>query len=64
MQDFRAEISKFRGFAIGNDRNGAGLWHQARVGRQHTVHIRPANHFLSVQGRAENRRGIVGAAAT
>ena len=63
MQHLRAEIGEFGGFAIGNFRNCARLGHQPRIGGQHAIHIGPDDDFARVDGRAENRRGVVGAAA-
>ena len=63
MQDLGAEVCELRRFAIGNFGDRARAWHQARIGCQQAVHIRPDDDLVRVERRAQDGRGIIRAAA-
>ena len=63
MQHLGAEIGELGRFAVGNFGNRARLGHEARIGGEHAVHVRPDDDFIGIERRAQDRRGIVGAAA-
>ena len=63
VQHFRAEVGELGGFVVGNFRDGARFGNQARVGGLHAVHVGPDDGFVRAERSAQNRGGIVGAAA-
>ena len=64
MQNLGAKVRQFRGFAIGDFGNRGGARHQSWVGGHQPIHIGPDGHFIGVESRAQDRRRIIGAAAS
>ena len=63
MQHFCAEMGELGSFAIGNFRNSARAGNEARIGGEHAIHVGPDDHFVGCERTAQNRGGIIGAAA-
>ena len=63
MQNFCAEVGQFGGFVVGDFGDGAGFGDQARVGGFYAVYVGPDYGFLGAESGAQDRGGVVGAAA-
>ena len=63
MQHLRSKKGQLCRFAVRDHRNRSRLRHQPRVRRQHAVDVRPDDHFIRIQRRAQNCRRIIRPAA-
>ena len=59
MQNLRSKMRQFGCLAVRDFRDRGRARHQTRVGGHQAVHVRPDDHLICVECRAQNRRGIV-----
>ena len=63
MHDFRAEVSQFGRFLVGNFVEHDRIGHEPRIGAEHAVHVRPDGDGAGIEQRPENRGGKIAAVA-
>ncbi len=63
MDHLGAEVGQFAGLAVAQRRQRHRLGHQARVGRQHAVHVGPDMQFVGFEQRREDGAREVAAVA-
>ena len=64
MQNFRAEVSKLGGFAVRQTIDCLRMRNYSRIGSQHAGHVSPDLYLIDVECGANQRRGVIRAAAS